>query len=222
MNLSELQLFIVARTAPAQSVARALATCRVSPGEQGFSAAQLLDDVRRLGGISRGRKPRTPVYVDYPEGRRLLASGGVDVLFWLSGLSNALLHEIERATSTRLWSLEDPIIDRLIRSNPGYRRGIVPRDAFPRWLDADLPTVLVPTVLACHAERPEAEVYEVARAIYEQRAELAKMSSVYARIDARFAVERLTAPLHPGARRFFRALETVSHHGTKKSGRGRA
>lgn len=222
MNLSELQLFIVARTAPAQSVARELATRRVSPGEQGFSAAQLLDDVRRFGGAPRGRKPRTPVYVDYPEGRRLLASGGVDVLFWLSGLSNALLHEIERATPTQLWSLEDPIIDRLIRSNPGYRRGIVPRDAFPQWLDADLPTVVVPTVLACHAERPETEVYEVARTIYEQRAELAKMSSVYARIDARFAVERLTAPLHPGARRFFRALETVSHHGTKKSGQGRA
>lgn len=220
MNLSELHLFIVARAASSQSVARELATLRVSPGEQGFSAAQLLDDVRRLLGGARGHKPRPPVYVDYPAGRRLLAAGGVDVLFWLSGLSNALLREIELATPTQLWTLaEEPMIDRLIRSNPGYRRGIVPRNAFPQWLDSDLPTIVVPTVLACHAERSEAEVYEVARTIFEHRAELAKMSSVYAKIDAQFAVEGLTAPLHPGARRFFHELHAVPHRGTASPAR---
>jgi TRAP transporter TAXI family solute receptor len=221
MNLSELHLFMVARTAPAQSALRDLSTLRVCPGEQGFSAAQLLDDLRRLIGPVRGRKTRPPVYVDYPEGRRLLASGGVDVLFWLSGLSNALLREVELTTPAMLWTLgEEPMIDRLIRSNSGYRRGTIPRDAFPRWLDADLPTIVVSTVLVCHAERSEAEVYQVARTIYEHRAELAKMSSVYTRIDANFAVEGLTAPLHPGAHKFFKELHAVPHRGTVKSIRG--
>jgi hypothetical protein len=222
MNLSELHLFVIARRAAAQAVSRELATLRVSPGEQGFSAAQLLDDVRRLGSSVRGSKPRPPVYLDYPEGRRLLASGGIDVLFWLSGVSNALLREIELSRPTQLWSLEASLIERLVRSNPGYRRGLVPRDAFPQWLDSDLPTVVVPTVLACHAERPEAEVYQVARTIYENRAELAKMSSVYARIDSGFAVQGLTVPLHPGARRFFRDLEVVPRSGTTAQARRRA
>ena len=223
MNLSELHLFMVARTAQTQPGLRDLSTLRVSPGEQGFSAAQLLDDVRRLIGPVRGRKTRPPAYVDYPEGRRLLASGGVDVLFWLSGLSNALLREMELATPAVLWALgEEPMVDRLVRDNPGYRRGTIPREAFPRWLDADLPTIVVPTVLVCHAERSEAEVYQVARTIYEHRAELAKMSSVYARIDAKFAVEGLAAPLHAGAHRFFNELHAVPHRGTAKSTRRNA
>ena len=57
--------------------------------------------------------------------------------------------------------------------------------------------------MACRADRPDSEVYDFARLVFEKRESLAQISSVYAGLDAHTALDGLVAPLHPGAERFF-------------------
>jgi TRAP transporter TAXI family solute receptor len=208
MNLADIQLFIIARKEVAASLPEALPDLRVSPGERGFSAAQLFDKLLGRSQGDAGRRPRRggeTLYFDYPEGRRQFQAGNVDVLFWLSNPSNELVGELATTPGTMLGFLDTTMLDRLIRDNPGYRSGLVAHARYPRWLTEDRTTLVVPTVLACRADTPADEVYAVARSIYRHRAELMQ-ASTYGRVDAQFAIEGLTAPLHAGAARFFEEM----------------
>ena len=211
MSLSELHLLLIARKdAHLRSMAD-LAELRVSPGEQGFSAALIFDDLsrylRRTHAIP-GKGPNL-FFLSYPEGKRHFEAGTIDALCWLSGLENPLVRELEEGAGARLLTLEDDTLDQFVGLNPGYHRSTIAQSVLPRWLASDTPMLCVRTVLVCAADRPEEEVYELTRALFEQRENLAQMSSVYHRLDKDFASEALTAPRHPGAARFFSELADI-------------
>lgn len=225
MNLADLQLFIIAREDIAGDLPDALSRLRVSPGEQGFSAAQLFDQVLGLQRTGTGRRPRrsgSTLHFDYPEGRRQFLAGKVDVLFWLSSPSNALVQELAATDGTKLGFLDLVTMGRLTEGNPGYRSGRIASARFPKWAAGETSTLVVPTVLACRADTPDDEVYAVARSIYHHRAELMQTSSsAYGRVDAQFAIDGLTAPLHAGAARFFEEMgASVSPSNTNRGDRG--
>ena len=99
--------------------------------------------------------------------------------------------------------------------------GTVPRSAFPEWLQADVVTIAVPSVLVCRASRSEAEVHEVAKTIYEQRAVMTQLASAYGRLTADFVLDGLTAPIHPGAQRYFASVDVTPRYAvTKRSTAG--
>ena len=191
----------------------------MSPGEQGFSSAEAFEDILAAASIAAHAKSRRKsgavLYLDYPEGKRQFEVGNVDALIWMSGFSNPLLGELEISTASQLLPLEKKMIDAMVRLNPGYRRGLLPKTAFPRWLGSDAVTLAVPTALVCRADRPEQEVYEFTRTIYEKRDKLAQLSGIYNRLDADFVLDGLTAPLHPGAERFFKEVGIHPRYASK-------
>lgn len=205
MNLSELVFLIIVRQDIVIRSTSDLAGMRISPGEQGFSAAQIFEDVvsqmRQTQHLRR--KTNSVFYLDYPEGKRQFEAEAIDALGWLSGLENPLARDLELSGKARLHLLEGAIVDELCKHNPGYHKGLLPQSAFPRWLDADKSTLSVNTVLVCAEDRPSAEVYQFTEALFSQREALAQMSSVYRRLTASFATAGLTAPLHDGAASFF-------------------
>jgi TRAP transporter TAXI family solute receptor len=212
MNMSELILLIVTRGDAGLRSADDLTSLRISPGEQGFSAAQAFDDLMeylRARHPSR-RKASNAFYLDYPEGKRQFETGAIDALCWLSGLENPLVRDLEMSGKARLHLLEDDAIAHLCQHNPGYHVGVLPKSAFPRWLDADARTLAVHTVLVCTEDRPADEVQDFTRALFSQRETLAQMSSVYRRLDAMFATHGLTVPQHSGAQQFFRQPSSSS------------
>lgn len=209
MHLSELHLLIILREDLEVAALGDLARLRVSPGEQAFSGAQAFQDALQAAGAEMPgsrRKGGAMIYLDYPEGKRQFEAGNIDAVAWMSTASNPVVRDLEISTASRLFALDKATITKLLRFNPGYRRGVVPQVACPRWLDADLLTLAVPTVLACRADRPEKEVYEFARTIYEKREALAQLSSVYEGLGDEVVLDGLTAPLHPGAERYFKEI----------------
>jgi TRAP transporter TAXI family solute receptor len=205
MNMSELHLLVIVRNDVIVRVTGDLAGLRISPGEQGFSAAQIFDDLKQyMRHLLPGRRKAANVfYLDYPEGKRQFEMGTIDALSWLSGLENPLVRDLELGAAARLHVLEPEVVQHLAQKNPGYHSSLIPQSAFPRWLDADVQALAVHTVLVCTADRPDDEVYEFTRALFGQREALGQMSSVYRRLDREFATSGLIAPLHPGAARFF-------------------
>ncbi|HMN78537.1 MAG TPA: TAXI family TRAP transporter solute-binding subunit [Burkholderiaceae bacterium] len=214
MHLSELHLLIVVRRDADIREIGELARLRVSPGEQGFSAEQIFRDLLRCataGDTARRRRRGAGalLYLDYPEGRRQLEAGSVDALVWMSTAANPLIRELERSGCARLAGIDLRTLGEMLRLNPAYRPGVIAREAFAHWLEADVVTVAVPTVLVCRADRPEDEVRDFARTIFEKRATLAQMSSAFERLDERFVLDGLAAPLHAGAQRYFRSQGIV-------------
>ena len=209
MHLSELYFLVVARGDRKVRGIADLAQLRVSPGEQGFSGAQAFQDALLWAAGKRAAQRKTSrrvLYLDYPEGKRQLDARNVDAVAWMTTFSNPTLRELAASGATHFVAPDEATIGAMLRHNSGYRRGTVPRAAFPEWLKADVFTIAVPSVLVCRASRSEKEVNEVARTIYEQRAVMTQLASAYARLTADFVLDGLTAPIHPGAQRYFASV----------------
>lgn len=208
MNLSELHLHVIMRPGVRLKDTADLARLRVSPGEQGFSSTQALDDL--LGAArpaARAARNRGRVfYLDYPEGARQFESGELDALVWLVGMPNPIVQGMEAHAPSRLAAIPDRTLQRMLEANAGYRRGIIPANLYPRWLSRDLPTLVVSTLLVCRADLADDAAREIVRAVYESREELTRMSSVYRRISPEFAFANTVAPAHPGALRYFESV----------------
>jgi TRAP transporter TAXI family solute receptor len=207
MNLSPLHLHIMLRPGLEVRSVADLYGLRVSPGEQDSSGGDAFSDLMRLGNerTKRRRRRGALVHLDYPEARRQFLAGNLDALVWLTALRNPVVRELETNLEARLTGIDDALLGRMVAANPGYRRGVIPGATYPRLMGADVTTLMVPTVLVCSADRPADEVHEVTRTVFEHRAELALIASVYRRLDASFALDGLTAPLHPGAQRYWQA-----------------
>ncbi|WP_375459698.1 TAXI family TRAP transporter solute-binding subunit [uncultured Enterovirga sp.] len=205
MHLSELCLVIAVRSHLKVRDVDSLARLRISPGEQGFSAAQTYEDVLAATRNADRRRPSrlTSIYLDYPEAKRQLDAGTIDGIVWMTSFSNPSLRELVSSGSIRLIAPDEDTIGRMVSRNVGYRVGTIPRHLFPEPLKADITTITVPTALVCRADRDGGEVCEVARTIYEQRALLGQISSAYSRLGPDFVLDGLTAPIHPGAGRYF-------------------
>ncbi|WP_232314934.1 TAXI family TRAP transporter solute-binding subunit [Oceanibaculum pacificum] len=65
-------------------------------------------------------------------------------------------------------------------------------------------TIAQPNFLAVHADVPEADVYEITKAIFENTAFLNNIHAATREISLDTALTRLPAPLHPGAVRYYR------------------
>jgi len=212
MYLSELHLFVITRNNVHLEAPGDLAHLKVTPGEQGYSARRVFQDLLQSANSSKKRQRSTTgaeLYMDYPEGKSQLESGALDALVWLSGITNPLVQTLEASGLSSLHTLDAHTISKMMDLNPGYRVGKLPQTAFPGWLSGDMRTLMVPTVLVCHADRPDDEVYLFAKGLYENRETLGQLSSVYQRIDIDFAIKDLTAPIHPGADQFFREIGGV-------------
>jgi TRAP transporter TAXI family solute receptor len=208
MHLTELHLIIAVRSDLKVKQVADLAGLRISPGEQSYSGAQAFEDLLAAFNAAEGRRfaPPTVFYLDYPEAKRQLDEREIDAVVWMTTFSNPSLRELGASSSVRLITPDEAIIRGMIERNPGYRAGRIPRNAFAKPLKADLATVSVPTALVCRADRSEQEVYEVSRTIYEHRAVMTQLSSSYARLASDFVLDGATAPIHPGAERFFRSI----------------
>jgi len=210
MHLSELHLFVITHADRQLQGAADLAHLRVSPGEQGYSARRAFQDLlhctRDDKAARRKQAAGSEFYMDYAEGKQQFEARTVDALVWLSGVTNPLVQALESSGMTRLHGLDEATIEAMLALNPGYRQGRLSQDAFPAWLARDTPTLMVPTMLVCHADRPDEEVYQITKGLYENRETLSQLSSVYRRIDIDFAIKDLTVPIHPGADLYFREL----------------
>ena len=208
MHLSELHLVIAVRSDMKVRRFADLAGLRVSPGEQSYSGAQVFEDLLASFNSVAGRRlaPSAVFYLDYPEAKRQLDERAIDAIVWMTTFSNPSLRELGASSSVRLITPDEATIRGMIERNPGCRAGKIPRNAFANPLQADLATVSVPTALVCRADRSKQEVYDVSRTIYEQRAVMAQLSSSYARLASDFVLDGATAPIHPGAERFFRSI----------------
>ena len=209
MHLSEMHLLVMVRKEIHLRELAQLRGLRVSPGEQGYSTRWVYQDLLRVLGNTKPRRRTAAgaeLFMDYPEGKRQFEAGRLDALVWLSGLTNPLVEALQSFGSGELHAIDADILNRMLELNPGYRIGKIPQASLPDWLSHDMPTITVPTVLVCRADRPDEEVYRLARSIYENRETLGQLSSVYKRISLGFVIDGLIAPIHPGADRFFREI----------------
>jgi TRAP transporter TAXI family solute receptor len=177
---------------------------RVNLGNPGSGQLQNSRDVLRAAGLSEN--DLAAEYVKAVEAPALLNDGRIDAFFYTVGHPNG---NIKEATAGRIQVFIVPIqgegIADMIERLPYYAPSSIPQSFYPRALNqTDVPTVGVKATLVTSAAVDADIVYVVTREIFEHLEDFKSLHPAYQVLTRENMLRGLSAPLHPGALRYYR------------------
>ena len=133
-----------------------------------------------------------------------LCDGQIDAMVAVVGHPAGSIQQATTACDSVLVPVTGPEIDKLVSDNSFYRKAVIPGGMY-RGTDAPVETFGVGATLVTSAQVPDETVYQVVRAVFENFDAFKALHPAFATLDKSEMVSAaLTAPLHPGAERYFR------------------
>jgi hypothetical protein len=133
-----------------------------------------------------------------------LANGRVDAIVFTVGHPSGEIYDATQSTSARLVPITGPMVDRLIADTPYYAKAVIPGGLY-RGNDSPTPTFGVRATLVTTAATPDDVVYLVVKSVFENFEDFKRLHPALRQLDREeMARAALTAPLHPGAERYYR------------------
>jgi TRAP transporter TAXI family solute receptor len=132
-----------------------------------------------------------------------LAGGRVDAIVFTVGHPSGEIYDATKSTAARLVPITGPTVERLIADYPYYAKAMIPGGLY-RGNDSATPTFGVRATLVTTAATPDDLVYLVVKSVFENFEQFNSLHPALANLDRReMARAALTAPLHPGAERYY-------------------
>ncbi|MCT4682456.1 MAG: TAXI family TRAP transporter solute-binding subunit [Roseicyclus sp.] len=138
------------------------------------------------------------------EQSQALCDNNIDAMVYTVGHPSGSIQEATTACDSVLVTVANDAVDMLVAENPFYRTATIPGGMY-RGNDADVETFGVGATFVTSADVPEEVVYTVVSAVFENIDQFRSLHPAFANLDpAQMASDGLSAPLHPGAERYFR------------------
>ena len=133
-----------------------------------------------------------------------LCTGDVDVLFLAVGHPNTQVAESANACKTKLIPFKDDDIKSVMAGHPYYVRTTIPIDTYDIENQDDIESFGVRATVLTTKDLPEEVAYEIVKAVFNDLARVQGTHAAFRNLVAQnMASEGLSAPLHPGALRYF-------------------
>ncbi|MCW5691706.1 MAG: TAXI family TRAP transporter solute-binding subunit [Pseudolabrys sp.] len=133
-----------------------------------------------------------------------LCDNKVDGFFYGVGHPSAAIQDPTTSCGAKLVSLTGSAVDALIKEHPYYAKATIPGGMYannPNPTD----TYGVLATVVTSAKVPEATVYAMTKAVFDNFDEFKKLHPAFANLDPKKMVkDGLSAPLHPGAIKYFK------------------
>lgn len=178
----------------------------VSTGNPGSSQHRIVMDALKAAGLDP-KRDFTPFRVMASEVPALLQDSRIDGFFFTVGHPSEV---IQRALSgnrkARIIPISGPAIDKLIADNSFYIKSSIPvKRLYPGVGDqADVATLGVIATLCTSAKMPEDVVYALTKEVFENLEALRWQNPAFYHLTKQGMLDGLSAPLHPGALRYFK------------------
>lgn len=138
------------------------------------------------------------------EQSQALCDNNIDAMVYTVGHPSGSIQEATTACDSVLVTVANDAVDMLVAENPFYRTATIPGGMY-RGNDEDVETFGVGATFVTSADVPEEVVYTVVSAVFENIDQFRSLHPAFANLDpAQMASDGLSAPLHPGAERYFR------------------
>ena len=134
----------------------------------------------------------------------ILQDGRIDAFFYTVGHpSGAFKEATSGARKVRFVSITG--IDDLLKKYPYYAKSVVPIAMYPgAQNDADVPTFGVKATLVTSAKVADDIVYAITKEVFDNFEEFKKLHPAYSTLTKEAMLEGLSAPLHPGAIKYYK------------------
>lgn len=178
---------------------------RVNIGNPGSGQRQNAIDALTAVGLDP-EKDLTAEGVKASEAPGLLQDGRLDAFFYTVGHpSGAFKEATSGARKVRFVSITG--IDALLAKYPYYAKSIIPISNYPgAQNDKDVPTFGVKATLVTSAKVPDEVVYAITKEVFDNFEEFKKLHPAYAILTKESMLEGLSAPLHPGALKYYKEV----------------
>jgi TRAP transporter TAXI family solute receptor len=194
---------LVARADAGVAAIEDLAGKRVWLGPEGSGTRVLADALMgALGWTPASFAPVPDITPDLLGGA--LCDGRIDAFFYAVGHPALVIQEATTGCDAVLVPVAGPAVTELVDATPAFVAATIPGGLY-RGTDGAVATFGVGATLVTRADRPEELIYTIVRSVFDDFETLKGLDPVLAGLDPQAMVQDgLTAPLHPGAARYFR------------------
>ncbi len=144
-----------------------------------------------------------PVYVDVSTATDMVREGKIDGFFYVGGHPAPAIVQLSEAIDIRLVPVAANLVERLHKTEPYYSPAAIPANAY-KGIE-DTPTLNVHTLLVVNETLSGDLAYNILRALWHKTARV-MLSSGHPQgkmIRLEMALDGISIPLHPGARRYY-------------------
>jgi uncharacterized protein len=177
----------------------------VSIGSPGSGTAITAARVLEAAGIN----PETdikPQGLSVVESADALKDGKIDAFFWSGGLPAAGVLDLSHTSGITIRVIpNDGALTKLKETygNELYVRGVVEKTIY-KGMDSDVGVVSIQNALVVHSDMDETLVYDITRALFENKETLVGIHPEAKNLSLTTAVEGSPAEFHPGAIRYYK------------------
>lgn len=182
---------------------------RVNIGNPGSGQLQNSKDILSAFGMTT--EDIRAEYVKAVEAPGLFQDEKIDAFFYTVGHPNG---NIKEATSGRIKvniiSIRGPEIDRMLARYPYYAKTLIPGEFYPnKTKKGDVESIGVKATLITSSEVDDDAVYAVTKEVFDNIEDFKTLHPAYSVLTKENMLNGLSAPLHPGALRYYKEAGLV-------------
>ena len=143
------------------------------------------------------------------EQSQALCDNNIDAMVYTVGHPTGSIQEATTACDSVLVNVSGDAVDKLVADFPYYRKATIPGGMY-RGTDADVQTFGVGVTLVTSAAVSEDVVYALVKAVFSDMDQFRGLHPAFANLDPKeMANDGLSAPLHPGAEKYYREVGLI-------------
>lgn len=133
-----------------------------------------------------------------------LCDNKIDAFFFVVGHPSANIQDPLATCNAKLANVTGTAVDKLVAESPYYAKVEIPGGVYPNHPDP-VPTYGVLATLVTSAKVPDEVVYTLVKTVFENFEEFKKLHPAFGHLEPGHMVkDGLSAPLHPGALKYYR------------------
>ncbi|MCB2170019.1 MAG: TAXI family TRAP transporter solute-binding subunit [Deltaproteobacteria bacterium] len=149
------------------------------------------------------------VHVSPPTALELFEGGDIDAFFFTAGHPAAQFHEVAGGKMLARFVTLD-LEEKLLKDYPYYSRTFIPMKYYPGMDNKqDVATIGVKATVVASTDTPDWMVYGVVKAVVENMDYFKSQLLVFEGLNRAGMLEALSAPIHPGALKYYREAGLV-------------
>ena len=182
---------------------------RVSIGEPGSGTRATFEVLMQAESVDTGYFSRTG---GLPQGdqNKELCDGNLDAVTYSIGIPSAPVRDAVERCGASILDLDTPETRTMVSRNLYYAMTTIKQGTYDT-IEHDVTTFGVMATLVTQADTPDDVVYELVRTVFEGLDDLRAMHPAFANLDPhQMARAGLSAPIHPGALRYYTEKNLIS------------
>jgi TRAP transporter TAXI family solute receptor len=176
---------------------------RISLGQTGSGTLADARIVLAASGLTE--KDMTVEYLRPGMAAANIKDGTLDGFFLIGGVPVPGIRELAAQTLIRLIPIDDDVLARMRESSSSYRRSVIPAGTYPG-IDVETLSIGFNALWIVSAAAPDDLIYGITKALWNEATQrlLEAHNPIGKQVRFEDALDGLSVPLHPGAKRFYR------------------